>query len=446
MTINFLSTGGATRIIAGLSTVAYRVFDEVRRIGTDRLLIRAGTWSLNISISSDTIIINNKTFSGTLTQLDNRLRPVLMPGAIVKDRKWVIEHEGDPWDTGGTTWASGKAAVTAGAAVSAVSGTVPYGFFANIKGLRINADAPCLVQGVIRKGIYSSIFPKSLVNINEVFGTGGGNAFYDFGEDGMDMSEGGAIALTVYATTTTPINLSWGFIKPKLITLDSNYSGSVTYLACGDSKVWSGMGNIGAGTSPNLGSSLYAMRATAAWRATGADVRLLNKAFGGSGALAYAQLAQSDEWRNLDWSSIQLITQDVMANDASTGTAAATNFTANYQIFLDYVFSKNPNISFIALGAPPITETTRSTNIAGYRSALSSYITTQAGAGGRYAGKDLRYLDLSTAWATPTGANDAHYNETTLATYLHPRGDTGHSDIHNLLWPQIQLTNAFLNF
>lgn len=163
----------------------------------------------------------------------------------------------------------------------------------------------------------------------------------------------------------------------------------------------------------------YAAQMIAQINLDGKSARLINKAVTSTDTTHWLTLLSSGYLRGFDY---ELLIVSLGVNDAITGSGITTTaFKANLK---EFAYERNrymPNASII-FEAPPVTDsTTRTANIASFRTAVSEVVTELIAAG--Y--KNIYYYDMSTAFSlNATPASDTNFTnaERVAGSRVHPSG------------------------
>ena len=396
------------------------------------------------------------------------------PVQEAKNRKWIIENEGDVWSIAKsslTNWNTvALPATTYGTNFFQCLTMVNPGQIGLLRSFTVSADGPCVFACHISKGglvsglnAFTDNFDQKAASRHQIiFGTNGGTETIIFGgEDGLDIYEGGGVYGSFFATSTVQPIVS---ISPNasMYTNDSNFSASKVFMTIGDSISWGSLGTEeGTSSRPNFGETHYSSRIANTLRAeNNFDIRVSRRGFGGSTSNRWYEYIKSGvldrtllNYYNSNKTKL-LITIGLGTNDAAisdayatvtspTSSTSTTTFRIRMEKIISYIYGKCPNASVIVLGPPnnDLTSGNRALNTSSYRVVGQQLVTEGIASGGLFVGKDLKYYDQSYGLSL----NNIDYTEQSVGSHLHPRGDTGHLIIATGLLDVVKTTKFYLD-
>jgi hypothetical protein len=389
-----------------------------------------------------TFTVNGAAFSGTAAQLRDRLVGEVFNSGVetVNTQHYsldkILAAEGRKYNLmspSSFSWFATPPAttITAGAAQSIASATVPATRCLLVNEIRVSVTGKCMVYVTVshvNTPKYTEDGPTTsfsdagtVLELSELQkDTAGGTVVFRF-DNPLWLHEFAVIQAYYVRDTTTAVGGQL-CVSGIDLTNDLHFGAKNRIALIGDSIPWSSGGQY------TSGRSYWPSLVVQSLRSAGKDVRLIAKPFGGSTALKGAAMVKAGY---LDFSFDLLFTSYGM-NDSAAGGPSQTDFKASLRVMVDYARQRNPGCSIILCGAPATDDANRSA-IASYRTYVSE-VQAEYGSENR-----VYYVDLSTAYASSSSTD---FNDSNPK--IHPNR-SGHSKLHGVIWPVVQTTHFYQN-
>jgi lysophospholipase L1-like esterase len=319
--------------------------------------------------------------------------------------------------------------ITAGAAQSIASATVPAGRCLVVNEIRVNVTGKCCVYLTVshvntpkpgEDGPTTSFADAGTVlELSELQkDTAGGSVVFRF-DAPLWLHEFAVIQAYYVRDTTTAIGGQL-CVSGIDITNDLNFSARHKVAVIGDSIPWSSGGQY------TSGRSYWPSLLVQALRGEGKDVRLIMKAFGGSTSIKGAAMTKAGY---LDF-DFDLLFISYGMNDSATGGPTQADYKAALRVIIDYARQRNRGCSVVVCGAPSTDDANRS--------GIANYRTYAAEVAAEYAER-VHYVDLSTSYASSSTTDF-----TDSGPKIHPN-KAGHGKLFDVVWPVVQTTHFYQN-
>jgi len=327
--------------------------------------------------------------------------------------------------------------VTVGQLIDFTSSGVPYGFRFRTRSISFYCSFGCRILGYISQS-YAAGETSKLIDRPELTIPNGGGTITIPWALSVEFLEGGMLNPRIVSNEAVTGGYSFRMnVMGEIISSDMDTDADMVAEIWGDSITWTAGGDEGGLTIPNLGDKHYFARICEQLKKDGLSIWRSNKGFGGATAKQVVTAIRSGYYGRTksQWSRLKLLVIGVGTNDALTGNATSTNYSANLKFILDYVFRNAPGVAVLLMGQTPTDTASRIPNLPSYRTVMQSMLTDPD-----YTGKEIRYVDTTVGFDVIT----ANFTETVAGERLHPRWDTGGLIMYNQAYPVVQQFSFYI--